>query len=70
MENLCLIAVVNSICPEKTQFFSNICLSSGTITRQIQELSDDVKFKQGIQIEKSEHFSMCLDESTDVTHTA
>ena len=65
-----MLVVVKNICPEKTQFFSNICLSSGTITRQIQELSDDVKFKQGIQIEKSEHFSICLDESTDVTDTA
>ena len=45
-------------------------MSSRTITRRIEDLSDDVELKQKNQVNKLEYFSICLDETTDVTDTA
>ena len=44
----CLKVVVEVICPEKKKIFFNVTpsLSARTVTRRIEELSDDVKTRQ------------------------
>ena len=45
----CLMEIVETVCPEKKSFFS-ICLSSRTITRRIEEMSENLKLSQRTQI--------------------
>ena len=66
----CLMEVVETLCPEKKNSFSNVCLSSRTITRRIEDMSKDLKLSQTIKIKNLEYISLCLDESTDTTDTA
>ena len=42
----CLMAVVEVICPGKKKLFSNVSLSATTVTRRIEEMSEDVKTRQ------------------------
>ena len=42
----CLMEVVECVFPEKIKKISDICLSARTITRRIEEISEDVKMKQ------------------------
>ena len=55
----CLMEIVETVCPEKKSFFS-ICLSSRTITRRIEDMSEDLKSNS--QIENLEYISLFLDE--------
>ena len=62
----CMMAVVESICPEKQELFLNVSLSARTITWRIEEM----KFSQEDYFEKLQFFSIAIDESTDTTDTA
>ena len=66
----CLMAVVEVICPEKKKLFSNVSLSARTITRRIEDLSEDVKTRQQDCLKNLKYFSIAIDESTDTTDTA
>ena len=66
----CLLAVVDIVCPEKKQLFSDISLSARTVTRRIEALSSDVKNSLKNFCGKFEYYSIALDESTDVKDTA
>ena len=59
----CMMAVVESICPEKQELFLNVSLSARTITRRIEEM----KSSQEDYFEKLQFFSIDIDESTDTT---
>ena len=66
----CLMAVFEVICPEKKKLFSNVSLSARTITRRIEDLSEDVKTCQQDCLKNLQYFSIAIDESTDTTDTA
>ena len=63
----CLMAVVEVICPEKKKLFSNVSLSATTVTRRIEEMSEDVKTRQQDCLKNLQYFSIAIDESTDTT---
>jgi hypothetical protein len=66
----CLIAAVKTICPERIEAFQNISLSSRTVCRRIEEMSNDVQDSMKSTLSKLVVFSLALDESTDVKDTA
>ena len=65
-----MMAVVESICPEKKELFLNVSLSARTITRRIEEMSENLKSSQEDYFEKLQFFSIAIDESKDTTDTA
>ena len=62
----CMMAVVESMCPEKKELFLNVSLSARTFTQRIEEM----KSSQEDYFEKLLFFSIAIDESTDTTDTA
>ena len=50
--------------------FENISLSVRTVTRRIEELSEDVKETLQNLLNSFQYYSVALDESTDVKDTA
>ena len=62
----CMMAVVESICPEKKELFLNVSLSARTVTRRIEEM----KSSKEDYFEKLQFFSIAIDESTDTTDTS
>lgn len=66
----CLIAVVDIVCPEKKNLFSNVSLSARTVTRRIEEMSADMNSCLKDHFKNFQFFSIALDESTDTTDTA
>ena len=65
----CILAIVESICPEKKELFLNVSLSARTVTRRIEEMSENLKSSQEDYFEKLQFFSIAIDESTDTTDT-
>ena len=65
-----MMDVVESICPEKKDLFSNVSLSGRTITRRIEEMYENLKSSQEDYFEKLQFFTIAVDESTDTTDTA
>ena len=66
----CMMAVVETICPEKKEAFLNVSLSARTVTRRIEEMSENLKASQEDCFKKLQFFSIAIDESTDATDTA
>ena len=64
-----IMSVVETICPEKKQKFSNIRLSSRTITRLIEELFGNIKSSQQNKLNNLQCLSIGTDEITDATNT-
>ena len=65
-----MMAVVESICPEKKELFLNVSLSARTVSRRIEEISENLKSSQEDYFEKLQFFSIAIDESTDTTDAA
>ena len=66
----CLSKVVDCICPDKKYLFEAVSLSASTVTRRIEEMSDNLR-SQLLNVEdKFECFSIALDESCDVSDTS
>ncbi|KAM3838371.1 general transcription factor II-I repeat domain-containing protein 2A-like [Diretmus argenteus] len=66
----CMMKVAGVVCPEKKAKFANVSLSPNTVVDRICDLSGNI---YGQLRAKGEHFcaySVCLDESTDITDTA
>ena len=61
---------IKSICPEKKELFLNVCLSARTVTRRIEEMSENLKSSQEDYLEKLQFFSIAIHESTDTTDTS
>ena len=66
----CLVVVVDSVCPEQRSVFESVSLSSRTVRRRIEEMSDNVHDSPKTRISTLVAFSLVLDESTDVKDTA
>jgi hypothetical protein len=66
----CILKSVELVCPEKKNLFANISLSAQTVTRRIEELSENIS-QQLIDVSRSFAFySLALDESVDCTDTS
>ena len=65
----CLVAVVDSVCPEQRSVFESVSLSSRTVRRRI-EMSDNLHDSLKTRISTLVAFSLALDESTDTKDTA
>ncbi|XP_050733317.1 general transcription factor II-I repeat domain-containing protein 2-like [Eriocheir sinensis] len=65
----CLVAVVDSVCPEQRSTFESVSLSSCTIHRRIEEMSDSVHDSLKTRSSTLVAFSLALDESTDTKDT-
>lgn len=66
----CLLAVVDSVCPEQRSAFENVSLSSRTVRRRIEDMSDNVHDSLKTRSSNFVAFSLALDESTDTKDTA
>ena len=66
----CVMRMVENICPEKKQQFSNVCLARSTVSRRIEEVSADIKRQLEAKGAEFEFFSLACDESTDASDTA
>ena len=66
----CLIAVVDCVCPEKRSAFESVSLSSRTVRRRIEEMSNNVQDSLKSRSSTLVTFSLALDESTDTKDTA
>lgn len=66
----CIDAAVDCLCPEKKQLFSSISLSRMTVGRRIGDLADNIEAILKERAENFDAYSICLDESTDMTDTA
>ena len=65
----CLLAVVDSVCPEQRSAFEK-SLSSRTVRRRIEDMSDNVHDSLKTRSSNLVAFSLALDESTDTKDTA
>ncbi|XP_076042351.1 general transcription factor II-I repeat domain-containing protein 2B-like [Oratosquilla oratoria] len=66
----CLLAVVDSVCPEQRSAFENMSLSSRTVRRRIEDMLDNVHDSLKTRSSNFVAFSLALDESTDTKDTA
>ena len=48
----------------------NVSLPARTVTRRIEEISENLKFSQEDYFEKLQFFSIAIDQNTDTTDTA
>lgn len=60
------MSVVTSVCPERRAAFESVSLSSRTVRRRIEEMSDDVANATKSRCQELAVYSLALDESTDV----
>ena len=68
--NESLVVVVDSVCHKQRSVFESVRLSSSTVRRRIEEMSDKVHDSLKIRISTLVAFSLALDESTDTKDTA
>ena len=66
----CIIQAVEEICPEKIDTFKNISLSANTVTRRIDDISNNLNSQVSNKTQEFISFSIALDESTDVSDTS
>ncbi|XP_077093645.1 general transcription factor II-I repeat domain-containing protein 2B-like [Siphateles boraxobius] len=68
----CMLKVADILCPEQKTKFRDVSLSNETVTRQIEDLANDLKEQLGKRVEGlgKGAFSIALDESTDISDTA
>ncbi|GFY55447.1 general transcription factor II-I repeat domain-containing protein 2 [Trichonephila inaurata madagascariensis] len=66
----CLIAVVEEICPEKLDLFTQISLSRQTVERRIENISLEVCASLNTTTTSFVYFSLALDETSDINDAA
>lgn len=66
----CLDAVVDIMCPKQKSSFQAVSLSRSTVTRRIEDLSQDIKISLCDRVSSFVFYSLALDESTDARDTA
>lgn len=66
----CVIAAVEEICPEKVKPFTEISLSHQTVARRINDISTEICATLNTVSKHFVHFSLALDETTDIKNTA
>ena len=66
----CLTIFTKYACPEYKHLVEQISLSRFTVSRRINDLSDNIKETLKDRLKLCEAFSLALDESTDINDTA
>uniref|UniRef100_A0A087Y4L4 Uncharacterized protein n=1 Tax=Poecilia formosa TaxID=48698 RepID=A0A087Y4L4_POEFO len=66
----CLVGSSAQICHEKKYAFENISLSRRTVTRRIEDIATNLVLQLKDSVNDFEYFSLALDESCDIPHTA
>lgn len=66
----CMEAVVEILCPEKSRIFAQVSLSRPTITRRVEDIAGNVLLSLKERAADFVHYSVALDESTDISDTA
>lgn len=66
----CLLAAVETLCPQEIDKFKQVSLSRNTVTRRIEEIGEDIEKKLKTVAESFSYYSLALDESTDLSDTA
>lgn len=66
----CLETAAGIMCPEKKNLFSNLSLSRHTVSNRIDDMAENVASTLRERGSTFEYFSICLDESTDISDTA
>ena len=66
----CLETSAELLCPDKKNLFSSVSLSRNTVTRRTEEMACDIRDQLQTFAQDFEHFSIALDESTDIKNTA
>jgi hypothetical protein len=66
----CIIQTVEEICPERIDTFKNISLSGNTVTRRIDDISNNLNSQVSNKTQEFISFCIALDESTDVSDTS
>ena len=64
-----LLKVVDVVCPEKKELFSEISLSARTVARRVEDLAEYVRKELKDILNSLEYYSIAIDESTDMTDT-
>ena len=64
------VALAEEICPDKVKDFMAISLSASTVVRRVEDIGNDVKKQLEAKVLEFTKFSIALDESEDVSHTA
>ena len=67
---LCMLAMVDAICPEKKDLISKVSLSRQTVAWHIEEMGADVRASLRSKCLLLHYFSLALDESTDIKDTS
>ena len=58
------------ICPERIDTFKNISLSTNTVTRRIDNISNNLNSQVNNKTQEFISFSIALEESTDISDTS
>jgi len=66
----CIASVIDVICPEKAKLFDTISLSRQTVVRRISLIANENMQLLAERIQQFKYFSLCLDESMDVSDSA
>ncbi|GFU86916.1 general transcription factor II-I repeat domain-containing protein 2A [Trichonephila clavipes] len=66
----CLIAVVEEICPQKLEIFTQISVSRQTVERIIENISREMCASLNTVATSFVYFSLALDETSDIKDTA
>ena len=66
----CIGMFVDKMCPEKRNSLENTSLSRPTITREIEDLSQDIENALEMKISQCKFYIIALDESTDISDIA
>jgi len=64
----CMMKIVGYICPEKKKQFRTVSLSKQTITRCVKDRANNLHQQLQRASKKFAHYSVALDQSTDVSH--
>ena len=65
-----MVAAAEIVCPEGKQKFKKISLSRNTVARRIETIAQNLDDQLESRVKSFVSFSVCLDESTDVTDVA
>ncbi|UYV80144.1 EPM2AIP1 [Cordylochernes scorpioides] len=70
MIKVCIIAVVEEMCPEKVNLLKTVSMSANTVARRVENIAENISSQLFDKNGHVEWFSLALDESTDVSDTA
>lgn len=66
----CMLEVAEEVSPGSLSAFKAVSLSASTVTRRVDEISNDIKSQLQLRMKQFVNFSIALDESTDISDTA